>query len=652
MFPKFRIDIIIHDLVKDEKKVIEDLEFLGSARIRFLPLLNKSPFIGGFIFYFYDKLIPCFNLNCNLLDLKTNQSKQLKQLIYQKVNQILFSQIYKIRGRFMDETAYQKITFHGPILLCYINIIELLNLDDFLISSNFTYFCLVKVGETIHQTKPIKNTVSPKFNEILIFPVYDLYEVIKIKLYAKKHENENSICIGKIKIDLPKKEDTDELLDVYLKKIFKQSSVFAGKSFWFPFKLKNQVNRLPFIRLRIALMQLTTECCKLVDPLIDRRFTDSLDKSSNKNEPNLPVFVLKVFLTNIQLDYLANKYLSPNKMNKDQTFRIVAIFNGIYQHGQYFFVKSSSIGSKIRDAKFFFIQNSFQTTNELAFEIELFNLNRLKETLPGRVTIKLNDLVSNKKSTLNKNITFQLQKLNKANSLVLGTAELYLSIQTVLIQQNVLDNLLQSKRDKAITNEYLRPQNYNSISYFSSYSEKLKRMSLDKDINEFIPDLQFKTRKNKKIKKEFSKKIEDHKEDTKKDECEILLAFHYPFEQLLLVDVIRLINVPVFSRNSLPNPTLLIEMWKDKSRVAYSLTETKYETRDPFYSIQVQFEISTNKLTNLFLRILILEDTKKKLLSKEKPQFLAESFIKIPELEIGNSSEPKWFKFNRIGIWD
>ena len=650
---KYRTDIIIHDVIKDEKKVIEDLEFIGTGRLILLPLLNKYPFIGGFIFYLNEQLIFCFNSNhCLLSNLNYIESTRLKEFIYEKINQILLNQIYKIHGHLIDENVYHdKTIFHGPILLCYINLIEILNLDDSSLPSNFTYFCLIKIGDNIYQTKSIKNTVSPKFNEIFLFPVRDLYEMLRIKLFARKYENEKSICIGKFKINLPAKEANVNDVDTYLEVAFKQNPLFTGKSFWLPLKVKSQANRIPFIHMKIALMHLTTDCTRLIDHNLDKII---------KNQAHLPIVVLNVILTNLQLDYKANKSLPhTNKLTKDQLFRISANFNGNYQIGQHFFLKSNSlIGSKIRDVKFCFIENTFQTTNELSFEIELFNLNGKKDTLPGKVTIKLNDFIANKKYNLMKNITFQLHKLNKANPIIIGTAELYLTIQTVLIHHLVLNNLAQQPAKQDDKTDYLKPQNINSISYYSTYTEKLKKQfSWDDKINEFVLDLHFKTKKDKTLEKELLKQSKlnltaDEKEDTDEKDCEILLAFHYSSNLLLLVDVVRLINCPIISPNHLPNPTLLIEIWRDKSRVAYSLTETKYQTRDPFYSIQIQFEINANKLSNLFLRILILENAKKTFFNiRDKSEFLAETFIKIPELEIGNSSEPKWFKFTKIGLY-
>ena len=647
-FQPKRVDIIIHDVVKDEKKIIEDLEFLGSARLVLLPLLAKYPFVGGFIFQFYERIIFCTNANHNLLDLKDAQLNLLKDFIEQKVNQILFNQTYKIHGNFVEESVYQKAIFHAPVLLCYLNLVEILNLDNSNLSNNYTYFCLCKLGDTIHHTKSIRNTVSPKFNETFVFPVHDLHQAIVIKLFAKKYESEHSICIGKLSIRLPAREANVNDVDAYLKNVFNLNPTFTGQSFWLPFKVKHQPNRQAFVNLKIALMSLTSDSTKFVDRTL-------IQFTKNQQLP-LPVIVINVALTNINLDY-TNKH-TQNKLNKNQLLRILANFNGNYQTGHHFYIKnnSSSIGRSIRDARFRFIVNSsiiHSTTNDLNFEIELLNLNGQREIVPGRVNVKLNDFVLSRKNNLMKNLTFQTPRLNKLNPTTFGTAELYLTIQTVLIDHSVLENLLIAPKPDELA-EYLRPQNINLISYYSSYSEKLKQLNLDKELNEFVPDLQFKT-KRAKLKKEPSKQsklnliIPD--QPSKEDDCEILLVFHYPSNQLLLVDVIRLINVPVFSRNSLPNPALLIEMWKDKSRVAYSLTETKYKTRDPFYSIQVQFEINANKLSNLFLRILILEHAKKTFISKDKSQFLAESFIKIPELEIGNSSEPKWFKFNRIGIY-
>lgn len=620
--------------------MVEDLEFLGSARLIFLPLLNKYPFIGGFVFYFYEQLIFCVDSYHNFLDLKDGQAKLVKQLIHQKVNQIFHNQNYKIHRRFIEETSYHKATAGGPILLCYVHLIEILHLDSMVWPSNCTYFCLVKVGNTIHQTRPVRNAVSPKFNETFIFPVHDLYELIRIKLYSRKHENEISVCVGKMKIKLPFKQgDLQSNTDAF----FSLNSTFTGKSIWLPLKVKSQTNRLPFINLKVALMHLTSDCTRLVDHTLEQ-FT--------RSQSHLPVIVLNVLLNNIQLDYLTNKYLLLN--NKDQVFCILATFNGVHQHGQNFFVRNgaNSIGSKIRDAKFCFVDNLFKTAeNELSFEILPVAVNGQKETLPGRVAIKLNDLISSRKTSLTKNITFQLLGGRANPVVIIGTAELNLNIQTVLLHQSVLENLLlQVKQDKA--NEYLKPQNVNSISYLSSHSQK--RSNLETEFQEFTHDPGDQTKKTEKLKKEISSsKLSESKEDDKKDECEILLAFHHPSNQLLLVDIIRLINVPVFSRDSLPNPALLIEMWKDKSRVAYSLTETKYQTRDPFYGVQVQFEISANKLSNLFLRVLILENSKQTFISKDKQHFLAESFIKIPEniLEIGSSSEPKWFKFGKIGIY-
>lgn len=630
--------------------MVDDLEFVGSARLTLAPLLNKYPFIGGFVFYFSSNLIFCFDSYRNLLNLHEDQSKLLKELIHQKVNQILHNQNYKIHRRFIEEIAYHKATAGGPILLCYVHLIEMLNLDSTAWPGNFTYFCLIKVGETIYQTRPVRNAVSPKFNETFTFPIHDLYEVVRIKLYARKHENESSICIGKLKIKLPSRQTASDL-ESNMDSFFTLNSTFTGKSIWLPFRVKNQANRLPFVNLKIALMHLSSDCSRLVDRTLEQ-FT--------RNQPHLPVIVVNALLNNIQLDYLPSKYLVPaNKFSKDQIICILAAFNGIYQHGRNFFVRNgaTSTGSKIRDAKFCFVDNLFQTAaNELSFEILPVAVNGQKETLPGKVIIKLNDLISSRRSSLTKNITFQLHKLSKANPVVIiGTAELYLSVQSILVHQSVLENLLpQTKQDKA--NEYLQPQNINSISYLSSHSQK--RSNGQNEFPEFPEahdpgdDPGDQTKRAEK-ETSSSKQLSDQREDDKKDDCEILLAFHYPSDQLLLLDVIRLINVPVFSRDSLPNPTLLIEMWKDKSRVAYSLTETKHQTRDPFYGIQVQFEIGANKLSNLFLRVLVLENAKQTFISKDKQHFLAESFIKIPEniLEIGNSSEPKWFKFSKIGIY-
>lgn len=633
--------------MKDERRVLEDLEFLGSARLILLPLLNKYPFVGGFVFYFYEQIVFCFDSHHDLLDLKENQSKLFRQLIHQKVNQILHNQSYRIHRRFIEEAFFHKAISAGPLLVCHVHLVEALNLDSAAWPSNFTYFCLIKLGETIHQSKSFRNAVSSKFNETFTFPVHDLYEVIKIKLYAKKHENESSICIGKLKLKLPSKQNSSDL-EIDMDSFLRLNSTFTGKSIWLPFKTKNQTNRLPFVHLKISLMHLTADCTRLIERTLEQ-FT--------RNQPHLPVIVLNALLNNIQLDYLTNKYLVPNKFAKDQIFCILATLNGVHQHGRSFFVKNgvNPVGSRIRDARFCFVDNLFQAAaNELSFAILPVAVNGKKETLPGQVIIKLNDLISNRKTNLTKNITFQLHKLSKANPvIIIGTAELYLSIQTVLVHHSVLENLLvQTKQDKA--NEYLKPQNINSISYLSSSHSQQKHSSLELELNAFGQDSGDQTRPEEKVKKTHSsKQLIDSKENGKKDDCEILLAFHYPSNQLLLVDVIRVINVPVFSRDTLPNPALLIEMWKDKSRVAYSLTETKLQTRDPFFGIQVQFEISANKLSNLFLRILILENAKQSCISKDKQQFLAESFIKIPEniLEVGNSSEPKWFRFGKIGIY-
>lgn len=536
------------------------------------------------------------------------------------------------------------LNFLGPILLCHINLIRITNLDS--LQTNSSFFCIIKLNESFYQTKIIKNTASSsKFNESFTLPVHDLYDQIEIRLFCRK-ENHQLVLIGKLKIDLPDRNDTKDI-ESYLKMIYKSDQIFKGTQFWLPFKSKQQPNKLLFIQLEISLINLTTDFARLHC----RTFTQS-----NKRLTNLPVMLINAALRNVHLDHL-NKNCKLTKSNKNFIFRVYANFNSNHELGQHCFVKNqSSFGQKIKEAKFCFMENSFQTSaNELNFELELYDLNGEKELLPTKATIKLNDLILAKKNSMIKNITFHApHKLVRSNQIDIVTAELFLTIQVV--HNLSLDNFLFNSRfDEKLEN--LKPKSLNRIScqldnYQFPYLDNPKQIKPEKELDELHPEINLKSKKDKKLNKKGQPILNLKDENIhKKDDCEILLAFHYYSNQLLLVDVIRLINVPLFSDDTLPNVVLRIELWKDKSRVACSLFEAKHQTRDPFFSVQIQFEINSNKLSNLFLRILILENLKKTLFLKGKSQLLAEAIIKIPDLEVGKSSEEKWFSFNRIGIF-
>lgn len=100
---------MLHDLVKDEKIMIEDLELLGYARLSLLPLLDKHPFIGGFQISFNEKLIFLSDLN------KINKTSLVGDYIDQKINQILANPSYKISVCFLDDKQFNKAIYQGNL---------------------------------------------------------------------------------------------------------------------------------------------------------------------------------------------------------------------------------------------------------------------------------------------------------------------------------------------------------------------------------------------------------------------------------------------------------------------------------------------------------------------------------------------------------
>ena len=166
------------------KAGVKDIYLRANARLRLRPLLNTSPYVGGYAFSLLERPILDYE-GLNLANLADN--KLIKNFLINQISQVLVdpNQLYFALSTEPEVVRRLKAPF--PIGLCVFQVIEAENLPafdnpQFLLPNPF---CVVRIGGVQFETPIVFNTYDPYWDTMHASPIHDLHEMIKIELFDK-----------------------------------------------------------------------------------------------------------------------------------------------------------------------------------------------------------------------------------------------------------------------------------------------------------------------------------------------------------------------------------------------------------------------------------------------------------------------------------
>jgi hypothetical protein len=135
--------------------------------------------------------------------------------------------------------------------------------------------------------------------------------------------------------------------------------------------------------------------------------------------------------------------------------------------------------------------------------------------------------------------------------------------------------------------------------------------------------------------------------------CAILIAFSQPHRHHLVVDLIRLIDVPLFDSNQLPSVRVRVNLWCGIERLGQGCSKRLPPSRDPFVGDRFEFELPARMSGRLLIKLQLEQIpswfTLVTILSPAD-NVLAEAFINVPPLEPGGVAPADWFNLVKVGM--
>uniref|UniRef100_A0AAX7UD00 Extended synaptotagmin-like protein 2a n=1 Tax=Astatotilapia calliptera TaxID=8154 RepID=A0AAX7UD00_ASTCA len=184
---------------------IKSIQLHGVMRVVMEPLLGDIPLIGALSVFFLKK--PLLDINwtglTNMLDIPG-----VNGLCDNLLQDIIYSYLVlpnRINIPLVSEAQMARLRFPIPKCILRIHFIEaqeLLRKDKFLgglVKGKSDPYGVIKIGTDLYQSKVIRDTVNPKWNEVYEALVYDhsgsmmIFAVITILLFLKYNNNFSSL---------------------------------------------------------------------------------------------------------------------------------------------------------------------------------------------------------------------------------------------------------------------------------------------------------------------------------------------------------------------------------------------------------------------------------------------------------------------------
>ena len=498
--------------------------------------------------------------------------------------------------------ADQRIYFPMPIAVCVLNIIEVKNIFEIKRETNI--YCVADIGTSIEKFNPVKTTGSPLLNHTFIATIIDFYEQCEIAIYQHRSTN-LSMLLGYVRFQLNK----------YILKDEKSQRYINGRDIWLPLTKSNQA----MVHFRITIFKLSMN-----ENILQQTFNNINMFSVDRNK--LPIAVISVFIK----EFNHTKNERKNKRTKDNRslFAKMTLETISKQTVSVNYEKNKSIYKWNEGFNFFLHTSPYDGNKEFIIaiiEINNDDSNNYKENLICQQKILLNDIIN--KMKINRSFNFSDYIDFKKGQTFIGKLELMFILTFVKIERNQLAIL--TKPIEYNSSEYNREDDIDSTCKLCLNCKKL------------MSNLIF----NDGEKLEISKVDKDEKIET--NNCKIKIKFFLRTRYLLCIDVIKVINIPIFHKKYSPFIQVIVELWRMNVKLSSCKANSKQNTTNPLFGRRFKFDISCGNINRYLLRILLINKTGfiiKKLLP------IAEAFVGIPLLDIDAAHISQWITLQPIGI--
>ncbi|RWS02892.1 hypothetical protein B4U79_16572 [Dinothrombium tinctorium] len=595
--------------------ILRDVCFREESRIVLRPLQAYSPFVGGFAFWFCEKPVVDYDFPPEFKQLfkDDNDFNDFLEFLIKKVSHqfVTPNKIYIQFGDFASIEVSQKVKFPIPLAIAFLQVIEAENLLR--VSHIFNPFCVLRIGSNFKQRFFSRSKHhSPLFDVSCWAIIHDFYEECEIEMFNSTL-GENKF-LGSVKFSIK-----DRAFSVHER----SGTDINGMDIWLPLEKTTQ----GMIHFRFTVFILSSN-----EKAISQAFTQM--KGFELDKYNFPIAVVSVFMKSfertLRIERLKrSKDYSHHKMQvRYENPALQSLKKSPYLMGETTPVLGTNGVYTWEEGFHFFTDNPFEDRKDLVFT--LFELTKEAEsekafrpTASGKISFStILDFCEKNRTPL---VYTNFVHLTRGDGTEIGKLHAVIAVRIVKVDRSVLEKMCIAPEIRAIDVES-------------------KTITACERCADYVKNIAFEHGEDIDIVKQDVMEAGEYKES---NACRVRLQFRLADRHIILIDVIRVINIPIFNYNEKPESQVVIELWRGNVKVTQKSTAFKPRNRDPVFGRRFKFLISDGNLQRHLIRVLIATRTG---FFRKRIALVAETFCGFPRLEVDGGSVLEWFELSFIGI--